>query len=84
MTVQFDLSLDLKELDKEEQMKLVKEVLRDFGGLRQFLDLLLDILPHMAMEREGQFAKRTDEDRPFEQFLERIILFTATNRTGEG
>jgi len=39
------------------------------GFFFQFLDLVVDVLPHVAMKSEGQFTERAGQDGSFKEFF---------------
>jgi len=53
---------------------------KDLSFLFQFLDLVLDVLPHVAMKREGQLTERAGQDGPFEEFFNEVLFFLTTDR----
>ena len=42
---------------------------KDSGLFVQFLDLFLDVFPHVAVEGEVQFTERTSKDSSFKQLF---------------
>ena len=48
--------------------------------LFQFLDLVVDVLPHVSMKRQGQFTKRAGQDGSFKEFFKQVLFFLTTDR----
>jgi hypothetical protein len=49
-----------------------------------FIDFFLDVLPHVAVESDGELTERTGEDSPFYQLRYEVFLFSTTDRARKG
>ena len=54
------------------------------GLFFQFLDFFLNVLPHMAVERDDEFTKGTGEDNPLYQLRHRVFFLSTTDRARKG
>lgn len=50
----------------------------------KFFDFFLNVLPHVAMEGDGELTKGTREGSPFHQLRHKVFLFSTADRAREG